>query len=72
MKKEKTYLVTYYIKNTDERTKAVFENIPYKTKEITLSEDRMLKLIEAEMKKYPYIRCCTVMEKTGLARLIGN
>lgn len=69
MKKEKTYLVTYYIKNTDERTKAVFENIPYKTKEITLSEDRMLKLIEAEMKKYPYIRCCTVMAKNWFGQV---
>lgn len=63
MKKEKTYLLTYYLKNTDERTKAVFENIPYKTKEISLSEERLVKLIEAELKKYPYIRCCSVMSK---------
>ena len=45
MKKEKTYLLTYYLKNTDERTKAAFENIPYKTKEISLSEERLIKLI---------------------------
>ena len=63
MKKEKTYLLTYYLKNTDERTKAIFENIPYKTKEIAISEDRLVKLIEADMKKYPYIRCCSVMSK---------
>lgn len=53
MKKEKTYLLTYYLKNTDERTKAVFENIPYKTKEISLSEERLVKLIEAEAEKVP-------------------
>ena len=63
MKKEKTYLLTYYLKNTDERTKAAFENIPYKTKEISLSEERLINLIEAELKKYPYIRCCSVMSK---------
>ena len=63
MKKEKTILLTYYIKNTDEQTKNAFNTVPYKSTELTISEDRLVQLIEADMKKCPFIRSCTVMEK---------
>ena len=63
MKKEKTILLTYYIKNTDEQTKNAFDTVPYKSTELTISDDRLVKLIEADMKKCPFIRSCTVMEK---------
>ena len=50
MKKEKTILLTYYIKNTDEQTKNAFNIVPYKSTELTISEDRLVQLIEADMK----------------------
>ena len=42
MKKEKTILLTYYIKNTDEQTKNAFNIVPYKSTELTISEDRLV------------------------------
>ena len=55
MKKEKTILLTYYIKNTDEQTKNAFNTVPYKSTELTISDDRLVQLIEADMKKCPFI-----------------
>ena len=63
MKNEKKYLLTYYIKNRNEQSKGAFPTIPYKSVEVTTSEDRIIKLIEAEMKKNPFILNCTVMDK---------
>ena len=63
MKNEKKYLLTYYIKNRDEQSKGAFPTIPYKSVEVTTSEDRIIKLIEADMKKNPFILNCTVMDK---------
>ena len=51
MKNEKKYLLTYYIKNRDEQSKGAFPTIPYKSVEVTTSEDRIIQLIEADMKK---------------------
>ncbi len=64
MKNEKLYLLTYYIKNTDERTKAATDTIPYKSLELSLSDEKLLQLIESDMKKYPFLRFCSVMDKT--------
>ena len=63
MKNEKTILLTYYIKNTHEQTKNILSTIPYKSTELTISDDRLVRLIEADMKKCPFICSCTVMEK---------
>ena len=57
------FLVTYYIKNEDEKTKDVFANIPYKSVELEMSKEKLLKLITAKYKKYPYLRCCSVMRR---------
>ena len=63
MKNEKHYLLTYYIKNTDEQTKQTCSIIPYKSLEIDLSEHRLWPLIDANLKKNPFLYICTVMAK---------
>lgn len=63
MKNEKHYLLTYYIKNTDEQTKHAFSIIPYKSLEIDLSEYRLWPLIDANLMKNPFLCSCTVMAK---------
>ena len=50
MKQEKTILLTYYINNTDEQTKNVFSTVPYKSTELTISNDRLVQLIEADIR----------------------
>ena len=57
------YLLTYYIKNTDDRTMDVFGNIPYKSEELSMTKDQLLKLITTNFIKHPYIRCASAMEK---------
>lgn len=61
MKDEKHYLLTYYIKNPDKQTKHAFSIIPYKSSEVDLSEHRLWPLIDANLKKYPFLCSCTVM-----------
>ena len=63
MKNEKKYLLTYYITNRDEQSKGAFPTIPYKSIEVATSENRIIKLIDADMKKNPFILNCTVMDK---------
>ena len=57
------YLITYYIKNTDDRTKDLFEFVPYKSEELSMTEDQLMKLISSKLQQYPYLRYLTVMEK---------
>lgn len=57
------YLVTYYIKNNDVATKDIFEYIPSKSEELTMTHDQLMKLINSKFQQFPYLRCVTVMEK---------
>lgn len=66
MADKKAFLLTYYIKNKDDRTNSVFDIIPYRTLALSMSEERVVKLIESEMKRYPFLKCCSVMDKTWL------
>lgn len=63
MNNEKKYLLIYNIKNKDEHSKEAFKTIPYKSIEVATSEDRLIKLIDADMKKNPFILNCMVMHK---------
>ena len=63
MNNEKKYLLTYYIKNRNEQSQGVFPTVPYKSIEVATSEDRIVKLIDADMKKNPFILHCMVMDK---------
>ena len=60
---DKIYLITYYVKNTNIRTMAVYDTLPYKSEEHTLSENQVLPLIEVTFRKYPFLRFCSVMTK---------
>ena len=57
------FLLTYYIKNTDDRTKNLFEFVPSKSEELSMTDDQLMKLISSKFQQYPYLRCVTVMEK---------
>ena len=59
----KIYLITYYVRNTNIQTFAVYDNLPYKSEEHTLSEDKVLPLIEVTFRKFPFLRFCSVMDK---------
>ena len=59
----KEYLITYYVKNTNIKTLSVYDNLPYKSEEHTLAEDRVLPLIEVTFRKFPFLRFCSVMDK---------
>ena len=56
------YLVTYYIKNMNE-SKEIFNIISYMSSVLTGSEDEILRMVASRMKKYPYLRCCSIMER---------
>ena len=58
------YLVTYYIKNTND-AKEIFNIVPYKSSVVTGSEDYVLELIASKLKKFPYFRCCGIMEHSA-------
>ena len=57
------FLLTYFIKNTDERTKNMFEFVPYKSDEISMTDEQLMKLINSKFKQQPYLRFITGMEK---------
>lgn len=56
-------LLTYYIKNTDAGTKNLFEFVPYKSEELSMTNDQLMKLINSKFQQYPYLRFVTVSEK---------
>lgn len=58
------YLVTYYIKNTND-AKEIFNIVPYKSSIVTGSEDYILELVASKLKKFPYFRCCGIMEHSS-------
>ena len=58
------YLVTYYIKNTNEKTKEVFHDVPYKSFDVEFQEEKLLEYIFAYFEMNPFVRYCTVMTKT--------
>ena len=39
------YLVTYYTKNTNEKTKEVFNDVPYKSFDVEFQEEKLLEYI---------------------------
>ena len=45
------YLVTYYIKNTND-AKEIFNIVPYKSSVVTGNEDYVLELIASKLKKF--------------------
>jgi hypothetical protein len=57
------YLVTYYIKNTNEKTKDVFKDVPYKSFDVEFQKEKLLQYISAYFAKNPFVSYCTVMEK---------
>lgn len=57
------YLLTYYIKNTNAGTKNLFEYVPYKSEELSMTDDQLMKLIHSKFQQYPYLRFVTVSEK---------
>ena len=57
------YLVTYYIKNTNEKTKEVFNDAPYKSFNVEFKEQKLLEYISDFFEKNPFVRYCTVMNK---------
>ncbi len=61
---EMEYLVTYYIKNTND-AKEIFNIVPYKSSIVTGSEDYILELVASKLKKFPYFRCCGIMEHSS-------
>ena len=58
------YLVTYYIKNTNEKTKEVFHDVPYKSFDVEFQEEKLLEYIFAYFEMSPFVRYCTAMTKT--------
>ncbi len=58
------FLVTYYIKNTN-NAKEIFNIVPYKSSIVTGSEDYILELVASKLKKFPYFRCCGIMEHSS-------
>jgi hypothetical protein len=58
------YFVTYYIKNTND-AKEIFNIIPYQSGFIKGTENYALEVIASQLKKFPYLRCCSVMEHSA-------
>ena len=57
------YLVTYYIKNTNEKTKDIINDVPYKSFDVEYKEDKLLEYIFAYFKMNLFVSYCTVMKK---------
>lgn len=57
------FLVTYYTKNTQENTKELFNDVPYKSFDVEFQEEKLLEYIIAYFKKNTFIRYCSVMTK---------
>ena len=57
------YLVTYYTKNTNEKTKEVFNDVPYKSFDVEFQEEKLLEYIFAYFEKNTFVCYCTVMTK---------
>jgi len=58
------YLVTYYTKNTNEKTKEVFNDVPYKSFDVEFQEEKLWEYIFAYYEKNTFVHYCTVMTKT--------
>ena len=65
------YLVTYYIKNMSE-SKEIFNIISYMSAVLTGSEDEVLGIVASRLKKYPYLRCCSIMERPSAEHKVFN
>ena len=57
------YIVTYYVKNTNEQTKDFMVNVPHRSLEYEMTQSRILKLVCATLKRFPHYLYATVMEK---------
>ena len=57
------YLVTYYTKNTNEKTKEVFNDVPYKSFDVEFQKEKLLEYIFAYFEKNTFVCYCTVMTK---------
>lgn len=57
------YLVTYYTKNTNEKTKEDFKEVPYKSFDVEFQEDKLFEYIFAYFEKNAFVCYCSVMKK---------